>query len=399
MKLTPVHEGIVVLRNLFLIVFVIFLSGCGSMADPTTWWDDEGNEIKPSELVEISNELQVRTVWSTDVGSGSGDQHLKLVPRIDGGRVFAADSEGKVVSLDATTGKRLWSIDTELPLSGGPGSGSGVVVVGTRDGEVLALDDTNGEIRWKASVSSEVLSVPAVSAGKVVVQTNDGKLYGFDAYDGTQSWLYSRQVPVLTLRGTSSPVISGNTVFSGFAGGKLVAVELSSGLVQWEISVTAPSGRSELERMVDIDGDPLVSNGVVYVATYQGEVAAISEYSGTVLWQRKLSSYSGLGADWRNVYVSDEKGEVWGISPDNGAAMWKQSKLLNRRLSAPAVIAGYVVVGDYDGYLHWLMHEDGKMVARTRIGGSAISAAPVVSEGMLYVFGDGGALAALKPVL
>ncbi len=399
MKLTLVPEDIAVLRNLLPILSVILLSGCGSMADPTTWWGDDGNEIKPNELVEFTTELQVRTIWSTDVGSGSGDQHLKLVPRIDGGRVFAADSEGSVVALDGATGRKLWSVDTELPLSGGPGSGSGIVVVGTRDGEVVALDDSNGEVKWKASVSSEVLSVPAVSAGVVVVHSNDGKLYGFDAYDGTQSWLYSRQVPVLTLRGTSSPVISGNTVFTGFAGGKLVAIELSTGLVQWELSVTAPSGRSELERMVDIDGDPLVSNGVVYVATYQGEIAAVSEYSGTMLWRRKISSYSGLGADWRNVYVSDEKGEVWGISPDNGAAMWKQSKLLNRRLSAPAIIEGYVVVGDYDGYLHWLMHEDGKMVARTRVGGSAISAAPVVSEGVLYVFGDGGALAALKPVL
>ena len=399
MKLIPVHEEITVLRNLAVISLIILLTGCGSMADPTTWWGDSGNEIKPNELVDITTELQVRTIWSTDIGSGSGDQHLKLVPRVDGGRVFAADSEGTVVSLDAATGKKLWGVETDLPLSGGPGSGSGIVVVGTRDGEVLALDDTNGEIKWKASVTSEVLSVPAVSAGVVVVQTNDGKLYGFDAFDGTQNWLFSREVPVLTLRGTSSPVISGNTVFSGFAGGKLVAVELSTGLVQWELSVTAPSGRSELERMVDIDGDPLINNGVVYVATYQGEIAAISEYSGTMLWSRKLSSYSGLSADWRNVYVSDEKGEVLGISPDNGAAMWKQSKLLNRRLSAPAVIEGYVVVGDYDGYLHWLMHEDGKMVARTRVGGSAISAAPVVSEGILYVFGDSGVLAALKPVL
>ena len=204
---------------------------------------------------------------------------------------------------------------------------------------------------------------------------------------------------MLTLRGSSSPVISGNTVYAGFAGGKLVALELTSGVMQWELTITAPSGRSELERMVDIDGDPLVSNGVVYVSTYQGEVAAVGQYTGTLIWRRKLSSYNNVVADWRNLYVSDDSGQVWGVNPDDGAAMWKQSKLLNRQLSAPAVVDGYVVVGDYDGYLHWLSHSDGRMLARTRVGGEAISAAPVMHNGVVYVFGDGGDLAAVKPVL
>lgn len=377
----------------------LLLNGCGSMADPTSWFDDNKVEtVEPNELVDFEPTLKVETLWETDVGSGADGQRIKLVPRVDGGRVYAANADGTVIALDSLNGNRLWSVETELPVSGGPGSGEGLVLLGTSDGELVALNQDNGEIVWKTQLSSEILSVPAADVGVVVAHTIDGKLYGLDATTGKQLWLYSRKVPVLTLRGAGSPVISGSTVFAGFAGGKLVALDLAKGFVQWDVSVTAPSGRSELERMVDIDGDPFIENGVVYVVTYQGEVAAVSEYTGTMLWRKKLSSYSGLAADWRHIYISDDTGNVWGINPENGAAMWKQSKLLNRRLSAPAVLDGYLVVGDYNGYLHWLSHDDGRMVARSRVGSDIIRAAPVVSDGVIYVYGSDGELAALKPV-
>ena len=377
---------------------VFLLAGCGTMADPTSWFGDDVKEVEPNELTDFEKTLQVKILWDTDTGSGTDNLRLRLIPRVDGGRVYAADSEGQVQAFDSLTGERIWGVDLDLPLSGGPGSGDGLVLLGTTDGEVVALNAENGEQLWKAQVSSEVLSVPAAESGVVVVHSIDGKLVGLSTADGKPLWLYSRKVPVLTLRGTSSPIINGGVVYTGFAGGKLVAVDLQKGFVQWEVSITAPSGRSELERMVDIDGDPFISDGTVYVATYQGELAAVSEYSGTLLWRRKLSSYSGIDADWRNLYVSDDAGNVWGINPVNGAAMWKQDKLLNRRLSAPAVIDGYVVVGDYEGYLHWLSHDDGKMVARTRIGSAAITSPPVMSDGVVYVFGDGGALAAVQPL-
>jgi len=387
-----------VTRFFVSLLTVFLLAGCGTMADPTSWFGDDVKEVEPNELTDFEKTLQVKTLWDTDTGSGTDNLRLRLIPRVDGGRVYAADSEGQVQAFDSLTGERIWGVDLDLPLSGGPGSGEGLVLLGTTDGEVVALNAENGEQLWKAQVSSEVLSVPAAESGVVVVHSIDGKLVGLSTADGKPLWLYSRKVPVLTLRGSSSPVINGGVVYTGFAGGKLVAVDLQKGFVQWEVSITAPSGRSELERMVDIDGDPFISDGTVYVATYQGELAAVSEYSGTLLWRRKLSSYSGIDADWRNLYVSDDAGNVWGINPVNGAAMWKQDKLLNRRLSAPAVIDGYVVVGDYEGYLHWLSHDDGKMVARTRIGSAAITSPPVMSDGVVYVFGDGGALAAVQPL-
>jgi len=387
-----------VTRFFVSLLTVFLLAGCGTMADPTSWFGDDVKEVEPNELTDFEKTLQVKILWDTDTGSGTDNLRLRLIPRVDGGRVYAADSEGQVQAFDSLTGERIWGVDLDLPLSGGPGSGDGLVLLGTTDGEVVALNAENGEQLWKAQVSSEVLSVPAAESGVVVVHSIDGKLVGLSTADGKPLWLYSRKVPVLTLRGTSSPIINGGVVYTGFAGGKLVAVDLQKGFVQWEVSITAPSGRSELERMVDIDGDPFISDGTVYVATYQGELAAVSEYSGTLLWRRKLSSYSGIDADWRNLYVSDDAGNVWGINPVNGAAMWKQDKLLNRRLSAPAVIDGYVVVGDYEGYLHWLSHDDGKMVARTRIGSEAITAPPVMSDGVVYIFGDGGALAAVQPI-
>jgi outer membrane protein assembly factor BamB len=376
----------------------LLLAGCGSVADPTSWFDDDVKEVVPNELTEFEQTLKVKTLWDADIGAGTDNLRLRLIPRVDNGRVYAADSKGQVQAFDSLTGRRLWGVNLDLPLSGGPGSGEGLVLLGTTDGEVVALDADNGQQLWKAQVSSEVLSVPATASGVVVVHSIDGKLAGLSAVDGKRLWLYSLKVPVLTLRGTSSPVINGGIVYAGFDGGKLSALDLQKGFVQWEVSITAPSGRSELERMVDIDGDPFISDGNVYVATYQGELAAVSEYSGTLLWRRKLSSYTGIAADWRNIYISDDTGTVWGISPENGAAMWKQDKLLNRGVSAPAVINGYVVVGDYQGYLHWLSHDDGRMVARTRVGSSAITAAPVMRDGVVYVFGDGGALAAVQPI-
>lgn len=387
------------LRFLSVLLLTVLLTGCGSMADPTSWFGDDNVEIKPAELTDYKQELDIKTLWKRDIGSGLGNKRVKLVPRIDSGRVYVADSEGLIQAMDALTGKSIWSVDTELPLSGGPGNGEGLVIVGTLDGEVIALEEDTGNEKWRSRVSSEVLSVPAAGLGVVVVHTIDGKLFALNVADGSQRWLYSKQVPVLTLRGSSSPVISGNNVFCGFAGGKLVAVDLSSGVPQWELTITAPSGRSELERMVDIDGDPYINAGVIYVSTYQGEVAAVGQYTGTLMWRRKLSSFNNLSADWRNLYVTDESGNVWGINPDNGAAMWKQDKMLNRRLSAPAVVDGYVVAGDYDGYLHWMSHDDGRIVARTRLGGEAISAAPVMHNGVIYVFGDGGDLAAVQPDL
>ncbi|MCP3670700.1 MAG: outer membrane protein assembly factor BamB [Gammaproteobacteria bacterium] len=378
-----------------VISLLLLLVGCGSM-DPLKLLEDESNVEPPAELVELKSSLGVRKLWSTSVGSGSSDDRVKLVPYVQGNRVYVADREGMVKALDSGSGRIVWSVEKEgLEISGGPGAGGGLVLIGTSNGEVVALSEQDGSEKWRARVSSEVLSVPKIAMGVVVVHTIDGKLYAMDASDGKLKWVYDRSIPVLTLHGNSSPVISGSSVICGFASGKLISFDLESGQQMWESTIAVPTGRSELERMVDIDGDPVVHSGMVYVATYQGQLAAVVEGSGDVVWRRKFSSYAGLGTDSKNLYVSDAQDMVWAIDPKNSSSMWKQSKLHGRKLSAPAVLGGYVVVGDFEGYLHWMSPEDGHMVARTRVGDQPITTSPVIDGKVAYVLGDGGELAAI----
>jgi len=376
------------------VLFTLALAGCGG-GGLTTWLGSYSRE-KPAELEPLVNQLGVRTVWSTDIGSGTDGQRLNLRPRVDGNVVYAANADGKVVAVEAGTGRTLWTADIDREVTGGPGSGEGLVVVGTADGEVVALDATTGTERWVVQLSSEVLSAPAAAEGVVVVHTLDGKLTGLNAADGAQRWQYDRPASGLGLRGSSSPVVSGRNVICGLAGGRLVAVETATGFPVWETTITLPTGRSELERVVDITGDPLLHAGQVFIGTYQGEVAALYDSNGQVAWRRKVSSYNGVATDGRALYLADDNGLVWSVDLRDGAALWKQEALRGRRLSAPAVIGGWVVVGDFEGYLHWLSPDDGSLLARSRVGSAPISARPQSVDGTLYVLGDDGALAALR---
>ena len=372
----------------------LLLTGCGTMG-----WFGGDDADAPAELEDLVSQCPIKTLWSVSVGDGTDEQLVRLVPFVDRDRVYAAAYDGEVRAFDAHSGKLLWSSDTDLKISGGPGVGDGVVLLGTGDAELVVLDADTGAEKWRARLSSEALSVPGAGSGVAVVHTLDGKLFGFDVEDGEQLWVYDRATPILTLYGSSSPVISGDSVICGFASGKLAALDLDSGGVRWEVSVSTPSGRTELERMVDIDGDPLLVDDTLYVTSYQGDLAAVSVETGVVLWRRKLSSYVGAGGDWRQIYSVDTQGQVWAIDQRNSSAVWKNDKLLHRRLSAPAVLGDYVLVGDFEGYLHWLAREDGRIVARVRVGSDPISATPVVIDGVVYVYGDGGRLQALTPVL
>ena len=377
-------------------VLTLLLTGCGSMMSPSEWFASEDNVDPPAELVEITSNIGVQTLWTASAGKGTDGQRLELVPYVHDGRVYVADSEGNVEAIDAVSGNSIWETETELPLSGGPGAGDDLVLVGSRDGDLIALDAMSGQEKWRRHLSSEILSVPKASNGRVIVHTMDGNLFGLNAADGEKVWDFKRSVPVLSLRGSSSPVISDGKVICGFASGKLISFDLLSGEVLWESSISVPSGRTELERMVDIDGELAVVDGIVYVATFQGDLAAVSFDTGVVLWRRDMSSHAGAAADMFQVYISDAEDHVWAVDPRNGAALWKQKKLHARKLSAPAVLGEFVLVGDLEGYVHWLSSEDGSLVARTRVGDDPISTPPIVRDGVVYVYGDGGKLAAFR---
>lgn len=376
-----------------LFAAVGLLSGC---AQVTSYLGGEDNTAPPAELPEIASSLKIIELWSHSVGAGPEDLFLKLTATVDAGRVFAADRKGRISAFDAVTGEPVWETKTKRAIGGGPGSGSGIVVVGTRNGAVLALSAEDGALLWKSRVSSEVLSSPKVSEGVVVVRTIDGKLFGLNAADGERLWIYDRGVPTLSLRGTSAPVISAGVAVAGFDGGRLVGVSLDTGQPLWETLVALPSGRSELDRMVDIDGTIAVDDQTVYVVTFQGRTAAVDLFSGTILWRRDMSSHAGIGLDKTAVYVTDEESHVWALDRSNSASIWRQTGLQARSLTPPVSFKDYIVVGDFDGYVHWLRRDDGEFVGRIRIDSDGIIAAPVATEDVLYVYGRGGTLAALR---
>ncbi|MES9850054.1 MAG: outer membrane protein assembly factor BamB [Candidatus Thiodiazotropha sp.] len=366
----------------------LLLAGCSAFSG-------KDNADPPSELVEFQPELRIETLW--DEGFDDADETLlKLKPVYSNGMLYIAEPSGEVSSLDPETGERHWSVDTDSPLSGGPGVADGLIALGTLEAELILLDGEDGGERWRQRVSSDVLSSPAVNDGNVVCRTTDGGVTAYTTDSGEKRWVYDRTVPVLTLRGDSSPLVSDSQVLAGFAGGKFVGLSLDSGLVNWEATISTPKGRTELERVVDIDADPVLVEGTLYVSAYQGDVAAVSESSGVVLWRRDISSHAGLDASWRQVFITDAEDHIWSLDATNGATLWQQKKLHARKLSAPAMVGDTLVVGDFDGYVHWLSQEDGRQLARIRVGGDAIRLKPLVIDEIVYVLDEGGTLSALR---
>ena len=378
------------IRLLVTLLVSGLLSACSGM--PLLSGAD--NTDPPAELETLSGDIRLKQLWSRDVGVGFDEQFVRLVPTVYGEHLLVADRKGRVSALSADSGKPLWKVDTGVLISAGPGAGEGLVLVAGSDGEVLALGLEDGAQVWRAQVSSEVLAVPQIDLGVVVVQTADGKVVGLGARDGKQLWIYDRTVPVLTLRGTSTPAVERGVVIAGFASGKVAALSTERGFVAWETNVAIPQGRSELERMVDIDSDPVIAGNSVYVTTFQGRLAMIDVQSGDPGWTRDMSSFAGLGVDFSQVYVTDDHSNVWALARDSGASVWKQEKFRNRGLTGPEPYNDYVAVGDFEGYLHLLSRTDGHTVARTRVDSKGIRATPLAVGDVLYVYGNGGTLAA-----
>lgn len=352
------------------------------------------NSEPPSELVDFAKTTRLHNVWSENVGKGTDELFIKLVPAILNDKIFIADTRGNIAALYANTGKNAWHNDSELSITGGPGADANLVMVGTSEGEVLSLSAETGEEIWRSTVSSEILSSPKESDGVVIVRTIDGKIFALDATSGERLWIYDRTVPALTLRGTSTPVIARGLVVAGFDGGRVTTLELKTGKLIWETKVAVSRGRSELERMVDIDAQPLIVGDAIYVTTFQANVSAISLENGQILWQRDISSHTELGADTKNLYVTDETGNVWALDRFSGASIWKQEKLIHRKITGPAILGDRIVVGDLEGYLHWLDKATGDITARTQIDSDAILTQPIVSNNILFAYSSGGTLSA-----
>lgn len=374
--------------RLWLILPLLVLAAC----------DKEKEVDPPAELVEFRPKIEVDEVWSTGLGGGTKALRLGLRPAVDTGRVFVADHDGEVLALQMKNGRAIWRARTKLPLSGGPGAGAGRVVVGSIEGDVVALNAADGAELWRVRIGGEVLSAPAVGEQIVVVRSVDGRLRGLDARDGKELWVVEQQVPRLSLRGTAAPVITGDLVICGFDNGKVLAVGLAAGDVVWETAVAPSRGRTELERLVDIDSLARVVDKDVFVVGFQGRAAMLALESGQIWWARDASSDRGLALGEESIFISAANGDVIALRRRDGAPVWEQPALHQRRLSAPVVDGGTIVVADFQGYVHWLDAASGEIVARHSTDGDRVTNAPVVAEGMVFVLTDAGTLAAFRRV-
>lgn len=374
------------MRLLASIAVVLLLVGCAS----------DGSRPQPKPLQDLSDlPMRGKILWEVDTGDGSGDQVTGFQLAIDGRNVYVANPEGVVTALRIKNGVYVWSRETNLHLISGPTYAHGMLFLGTREGQVVALSAKDGSTVWQAEVSSVVLAAPAVGNGTVVVHTLDGNLVAFDLTTGERRWTVSRSVPTLTLRGISSPVIRDGVVYAGMDNGKLLALDLSNGEQLWQTRIAIPSGRSELERIVDIDADPLVLQSQVFAGSVGGEVAAVSRESGRVRWKHDIAVRTGLTFDRNQVFTTDVNGGVWSFDRVSGAVLWHQTALAYRELTAPVMYRGYVTVGDFQGYLHWLVPEDGTVIGRVYVVDAPIRATPVVVGERILVLGTNGTVAAV----
>lgn len=357
---------------------------------------DDDEELEPTPLLDFDQTLAIDRLWSGKVGKGTEFLRLSLTPAGDGARVYVASYNGTVSALNPDNGRSIWRVELDTELTAGPGLGEGLVVVADQEGIVISLNAEDGSEMWRSDIEGESVSVPLIKNDIVVVASIDGILRGLSAFDGSVRWAIEQPLPALTLRGSSAPVIVGTTVVAGFDNGRLIAASLDDGTTEWEAMLSPPSGRSDLERLADIDGVIATVGQDVYAAGYQGRVAAMAAESGQVLWSREVSSYAGIGADWENVYTVTDDGELIAMSRRNGGDEWRQVTLIRREPTAPVPFDTAVAVGDFEGYVHLFDSQDGTPVARVRVGKGMISGAPVVIAGRLYVQNESGEVAAFS---
>lgn len=379
--MTLVKRGYVVLAALLL------LAGCSS--------NEEKKALEPLPLVDFESTVSLKTLWSSKVGEGQAKKLYSLFYlSVEEGRLFAADHEGGVFAFDLEKGKRLWKTELDLPLGGAVSVAAGQVFVGSFDGDVIALSASTGEELWRAEVSSEVLAPPQSNGSQVAVASINGALTVFDAKSGTQLWVYGHLAPTLTLRGLAAPVVTATQVIAAFDNGQILAFNAADGASLWETRVAQPTGRHDLERLIDIDGTPLLQGGVLYAATYQGAIAAIARAQGRVMWKQDLSTYVPLASAERRVFATAADGKVVAYNSNTGAVEWENSQLLRRSVGAPAVIGNYVAVIDGEGYMHLLDQADGKFAERISTKGKRFRSPMLSHEDKLYVYSGNGKLTA-----
>jgi len=376
--------------TLFLLCGLL-LQGCNWFR---SWGDPEPGD--PAELVKFDASVKVKKIWSTGIGDGMGKAGIALAPVYVNGLLYAADHEGRLMAVNAENGKKVWSVKTKQPFSGGPAVGDELIIMGTIDGAIIAFDVNNGNERWSAKVSSEVLSIAGISDEVVVVRGIDGRVFGLDSETGARLWVHDHSVPLLTLRGNANILVRGATVYVGYDDGSVTALRTDDGSLIWNQSIVSPEGRTELERLSDIGTNMVIVASDLIVSSYKSRVVSLAADSGRMLWFKDISSATGVTVDRTNLAISDKVGDVWLLDRRNGATQWKIDQLTNRGLTRPAFYGDYIVVGDKEGYLHWINTSDGNFVARERLGKKGFVSAPLTVGTTTYVMTTKGDLAAYR---
>ncbi|MGN5353320.1 outer membrane protein assembly factor BamB [Ralstonia sp. L16] len=351
------------------------------------------NKHEQAKLKDVQQVLAVRQVWSVSVGKSG---RYVMQPAVAGNNVYVSAAGGTVTALDGATGRTVWQGKADVDLTSGPGSDGTLTAVAGEKGAVIAFDE-KGAQKWKVAVNGEVLTAPLVGQGLVIVRTTDGRVMGLDPSNGERKWIYQRSPSALNLRSSLPMIFSGDNIILGFAGGKLGALSASNGALRWEAAVSYPRGVSEIERLNDVTGAPSVNGSQVCAASFQGRVACFDTSTGAPRWGRDFSSPTGVTQEDDGLFAADEKSVVYGFNAQNGADLWKNDALLWRDLGTPLAFGRAVIVGDSEGWLHFLSRDDGKFVARVKTDSSAIGAAPVVVGQTLVVQTRGGGVYGYLP--
>lgn len=378
-----------ILRILFIFTLSLSLGACSTMSGLKFWGDEEDEEEGPAELITITESINLDSEWNKKFGTDNN--FGRLVPAFSNDTIVHVSSNGYLAAIDANSGSDLWTKQTEDLVSGAVTIGFKKIFYGTLDGDLIALDFKDGTEIWRSKVTSEVLSPPVTNGSVVAAQTSDGKITGFNIKNGDQEWVHQNTIPKLTLRGTATPILAKGFIFTGFANGKVSMIYPDSGAIRLEIPVTINEGKSELERVVDIDGKSVVSNDILVSASYQGNITAIDLQQGQIAWQEKISSIHDLVSVRSRIIAIDEKDSIKGFGLSSGAILWQQDGLKLRNISSPAALGNNFAVGDFEGYVHILNSKNGSFVGRKKVSNRPIL--EVVSKGVyLIVLDDSGRL-------
>ncbi len=370
------------------LIALLMLAGCNTI-------EHRPEKIVKSPLPKLTQSgLKTQLVWSNSECAGSGKKDAKLKLAVTSSLIYATDYKGKILALDRLTGERKWRMKTDREVTAGPAVVASDLLVGTEEGQVLAYQDADGQFLWKANLQSPILAAPEGNKDAVFIHVLNDTVFGLKTADGHELWRYQVNTPPLMLRRSSKPLLVGNVVIVGFSNGKLIALNAETGIPEWEKEIAVSKGRSDIQRMVDIGADPIYKDKMVYAVSYQGRIAALDIETGSTVWEKELSAFAGLTATDKALYVPDSSGVMWAFDRKSGNILWKQTGLSGRSLTQPVTLGNFVIVGDEDGYLHWMSESDGAFVGQTLVDSKGIETAPVVKEEILYVLGRSGKISA-----